>query len=651
MKIKLSIGRKLSLGFAILIALFLISNVFTFSTFRESQRINEQNSNVYVPSMLLLMEFNTLIITSERLIGNWIFIQSDDETEDKNHLRDLINNQYPEIHEQLIDISENWNAEMREELQSIFTDVDQLFESHKYVMQELNSWMSYDDPMTIFFIRPMMEPGGDIVIYTRQVTDKLDELSREQNVYVENGYAQMSQSLDNLGRLTLLMAVALIVLGFLISFFSIKSITNPVNKLRGVLHLMGQGKTPDTAVKETNDEIGEMAKALNYLVKGLNDKSSFASEIGKGNFISDFEPLSNDDDLGVALIEMRESLKFAKEEEEKRKVEDDKRSWATQGIAKFAELLRQNNDNMQELAFSIIKNLVKYLNASQGGIFIINDDDDNTERFVELKACFAFNKKKFLKKKVFWGEGLVGAALQEGETVFITDVPDKYVSITSGLGDSNPRCILIVPLKLNDEIFGVIEIASFKVLETYQIDFVEKIAESIAATISTVKTNIRTTDLLHQSQEQSEEMRAQEEEMRQNMEEMHATQEEMERKEYENQSFFDAVYDSVAIAEISMDGNIRRVNKLFCDATMFSEGELTGVSHAKFFDKYFVETSSYQQMWNNLKNGEKFAGSLSLIKRNGTKFSGKVSIHSIKNKYREPVKLIFLLLESPEDNS
>jgi PAS domain S-box-containing protein len=647
MKIKLSIGKKLSLGFTVLIGFFLISNIFTYSIFRESQRINDQNSNVYVPSMLLLMEFNNMVSTSERLIGNWIFIQSDIDTQDKNQLKELINQDYTKLKIELTNISQNWNEEMKVKLEAIFSNVDLLFVTHKYVMEELNDWFSYDDPMTLFFIRPMMDEGGDISIATRQISMQLEELLDEQNIYVEQGYAQMNESLDSLGRITIILTLVLIIGGILIAYFSIKSITIPVNKLRHALQLMGQGKTPESSVKITNDEIGEMAKALNFLVDGLKDKSSFAMEIGQGNFISDFTPLSDDDDLGSALIDMRESLKNAKDEEQKRRIEDDKRSWATHGIAKFAELLRQNNDNIQELSFSIIKNLVKYLDANQGGMFILNDDEVG-EKSVELKACFAFNRKKFLKKTIFYGEGLVGTCLQEGETIFLTDVPNSYIAITSGLGDSNPRCILIVPLKLNDEIFGVLEIASFKVLEPYQVEFVERIAESIAATISTVKINIRTTELLHQSQEQSEEMRAQEEEMRQNMEEMHATQEEMERKEIESQSFYEAINESVGLVEISMDGNVRRVNKIFCDTMLYTEGELSGHSHAKFFDKYFLETSTYHQMWSNLKNGQKFDGNVSLIRRNGTKISAVVSIQTIKNKYREPVKIIFILKEYSE---
>ena len=96
-----------------------------------------------------------------------------------------------------------------------------------------------------------------------------------------------------------------------------------------------------------------------------------------GNFDKEFELLSDNDVLGNSLLEMRESLNLANKQEDVRKLEDQKQNWATQGIAKFGEILRQNTEDMQEFSYHIISNLVKYIEGNQGGIFIVNDDDKN----------------------------------------------------------------------------------------------------------------------------------------------------------------------------------------------------------------------------------------------------------------------------------
>lgn len=336
---------------------------------------------------------------------------------------------------------------------------------------------------------------------------------------------------ENLWLLLLIGIIGLIFLSLTVWFIA-RSISKPIVHTTKILNQIAKGEILDIEKIEikSNDEIAQMGKSLNTLIDGLNNTANFANEIGKGNLKIKFEALSKNDVLGNALLNMQQNLIKLKEEEDQRKIEDEKRNWATHGLAKFGELLRSEYENMTELAFSIIQNLVQYLNANQGGLFVLNDEDKN-EKYLELLACYAYDRRKFLEKKIMIGEGLVGTCFQEQETIYLTELPEKYITISSGLGESRPRALLIVPLKINDEIFGVIELASFKEFQPYEIEFVEKVGESIASTIKSVQINTRTAYLLQQSQEQSEEMRAQEEEMRQNMEELTATQETLAEKE------------------------------------------------------------------------------------------------------------------------
>lgn len=347
----------------------------------------------------------------------------------------------------------------------------------------------------------------------------------------------LTEEVDKAFRNSLFVGIVGLILIFILVWVIAKNITKPLVKTTGIIKdlAIGDINVSKKIYFKYKDEIGDISTSVNTLIDGLNNTANIAKEIGEGNLTTEFKVLSEKDILGNALLDMRSSLYKASQEELERKKEDEKRNWATEGHALLGDVLRQNNDKIEVLSFQILKNIIKYLKINQGGIFIVNDDSKN-EHFLELKACYAFDRKKHLNKRIEIGEGLVGACFQEKQTIYITDVPNTYIEITSGLGNESPKSILIVPLKLNDEVYGVIELASFKDFQQYEIDFVQKISESIASTISTVKINERTATLLEQSQLQAEQMRAQEEEMRQNMEELSATQEEMLRKSMEAES-------------------------------------------------------------------------------------------------------------------
>lgn len=397
--------------------------------------------------------------------------------------------------------------------------------------------------------------------------------------------------------------IGLLVLSLVIVYAS-KSITNPILRITNTLKQMAKGDiSSDMKLSiATDDEMGEMAKALNTTIDGFKQKVEFASNIEKGNLDSDLKALSTDDILGNALIDMRNSLTQAAEEEEKRKGDDMRRRWTNEGLAKFGEILRQNNDNINVLAKSIIKELINALGANQGGLFLLSDDDES-DSFFELTATFAYNRYKYKAKKILFGEGLIGACAIEKKTIHLTEIPDGYIEITSGLGHSSPTSLLLVPLLIEDKVLGIIEIASFNNFEPHQIEFTEKLAENIASTISSVKVNIRTTLLLTKTQQQAEEMAAQEEEMRQNMEELQATQEESGRKTAEMQSFIDALNNSSFVIEYDSLGYITAINDAYLKLLNLSRDEVVGTHHSDKMELSPEKKNEYDRMWANIRNG------------------------------------------------
>lgn len=269
--------------------------------------------------------------------------------------------------------------------------------------------------------------------------------------------------------------------------------------------------------------VDDLQFQLKTFENDINSATHFVKQIEQGNL--DVEIAGSPDQqqsvLAKSLSSMRNQMKeFAMHEKQ--------RNWVTEGLAKFVEILRTNNDNVASLADGIISNLVKYMGVNQGALYILNDDQ-TADPFLEMIGCYAYDKKKFLHKRFELGEGITGQVALEKETAYFKQLPSDFIRITSGLGEALPRHLLVVPLKQQDTVFGIVELASFTPIDSYCIGFVEKLGESIAATINAVKVADRTKGLLRESQMQAEQMRAQEEEMRQNMEELAATQEEMQR--------------------------------------------------------------------------------------------------------------------------
>ncbi len=532
MKFKLTISNKLILGFGVVTVAIFVNSILINRTLNSSVEVSDKISEIYEPSANYLVELSDVILNSKMLIKNWVFIEKKEGTPDKLKLAQIHEETYPSLYHELSILAQNWDPEERAALNRLDAAIrDTLFKQHQYIMNTLDNFDAYSDPFVLFDITPRVEQSGEVIQLTDQIIADLHELTKIQQQKVESARQEMADSFNRLENFIYLMGGLLVIISLLTALFLSRAIINPVNRIRNVLQNMSKGILPRKKMKETGDEIGDMAAALNDVVKGLRSTTKFSVEIGKGNFDSSYTPLSDEDDLGNALLDMRDSLKSAKEEEARRKEEDEQRNWASQGIAKFSDLLRQNNDDLDELSYSLISHLVKYTGANQGGLFVINEDNENT--LIELKAAYAFNKKKFMQKQIEPGVGLVGRAVQENETIFLTDIPDDYINITSGLGEENPRSLLIVPLKVNEAVYGAVELASFHEFPKYQIEFIERIGENIASTLSTVKVNIRTQELLSQTQQQAQEMKEQEEEMRQNMEELQATQEESARREAE----------------------------------------------------------------------------------------------------------------------
>ena len=360
--------------------------------------------------------------------------------------------------------------------------------------------------------------------FLNENAEKLLSVNNELVNTIVNEYDEQREELNfSLNLVLVLIFVISLIIIFTSLFVVRKFVVNPLLRLVRAVDQLAKGIIPEKLNFKQNDEMGSLNDSILKMTENVDAYAEFSKRIGDGDFDYEFKPASEDDTLGNSLQDMRSQLKKVEEE-------DKKRNWTNQGMAKFSDIMRSNSDSLDKFCTELVQNIVKYVNANQGCFYTVNTEDEN-DTYIELKATYAYDRLKYNESKLRPGDGLIGQAYLEKEIIYLTEIPKNYISITSGLGEAPPDCIIIIPLLFEGKVLGVIEMAAFEKFEDYKIDFLKTLGESIAATLNTAKVNDTTKKLLAESNSFQEDLRSQEEELRQTMEEMQATQDSMETRE------------------------------------------------------------------------------------------------------------------------
>jgi putative methionine-R-sulfoxide reductase with GAF domain/dihydroxyacetone kinase DhaKLM complex PTS-EIIA-like component DhaM len=355
------------------------------------------------------------------------------------------------------------------------------------------------------------------------------------------------------------------------------------------------------------NEIGAVAEQINEVIEHFRDASDFIKSIGAGKLDIDYKTeldsgyVLGKNQLADSLIDMQAKLRSMHEEDQRRK-------WANEGLAKFVDILRSEDDDLNKLGDNIISTLVQYTRANQGALYVVNEEENGT-KFLEQIALYAFDSKKFQSYKLKLGEGLTGQAYLERDTLYLTEIPEEYVRITSGLGDANPKSLLIVPLKVDQDVYGIVELASFHEFKPHEISFVEKLGETIASTLASVKAAQNNRKLLEESKLAAEAMRSQEEEMRQNMEELTATQEEMQRilkEAQQKETYLSNLMDVTTDAFVAIDRDYKVV--MCNNAPLFQQFAKDGIRYEPGYHVLGLfksqERDHHKSLYDRAFNGE-----------------------------------------------
>ncbi len=253
--------------------------------------------------------------------------------------------------------------------------------------------------------------------------------------------------------------------------------------------------------------------------KKIEKNLEFARKIGEGDFDTELEIYGNEDILGKSLLIMRDNLLANKKREAAE-------NWISNGKDIISNILRRHT-KLEDLAYDVIVNLVQQIDVIQGALYIYDEEKEILVNY----ATHAYNRHKYVRQEYKIGYGLIGQCAYEKDIIYRTEIPEEYVTITSGiLGDKKPRSILIAPLISEEKLQGVVEFASLKEsLPELTLRYIKELGGIIGQTIYSLRINQKTEKLLQESQQMTQELQENEEELRQNAEEMRATQEELEK--------------------------------------------------------------------------------------------------------------------------
>jgi PAS domain S-box-containing protein len=382
-----------------------------------------------------------------------------------------------------------------------------------------------------------------------------------------------------------------------------------------------------TAIKDYLLNARELIGETKHVIASIN-------EIGASRFSALVKAIKSD--------EIRSSLCSANDKIQMLRKQEQDGNRIAQGVASIAELKQKGND-VAAYGDQVLSVVIKYLNANQGGFFIVKNEEENF--YLELVASYAYGKRRYNEKRINPGEGLTGQVLLEQQIVYITNIPKDYIKITSGIGEALPTCICILPLIFDGTICGVLEIASFQKLEATDLEYLKKISESIGYNLSSIESQRKTEVLLEESQKMAHEVRVQEEELRQNMEELQATQEQMKKKEYE----MEAVLASLSTVDLDTDGKIMDANEIFLSITGFKNYEIVGRPYRSLISSSGNGAMQYELMLSNILSGRTFSGEFKIVSSTQKEIWMAGNFTPILNAHGKPYKIMVVSVFTTQD--
>src|SRR5947207_2450097 len=254
--------------------------------------------------------------------------------------------------------------------------------------------------------------------------------------------------------------------------------------------LGGQASVPGAAGtwRDLTDNVNRLAANLTTQLRAIAD---VATAVTKGDLTRSIQ-VEAQGEVAFVKDNINEMIRNLKDTT----LRNEEQDWLKTNLAKFSRMLQGQRD-LLTVGKLILSELAPVVSAQHGVFYIMNGSE---EPELKLLASYAEPGGNDLKKRFKLGESLVGQAALERHRILLADVPTDYVKVSSGLGESRPMNIVVLPILFEGAVKAVMELSSLERFNPTHQAFLDQLAESLGIVLHTIQANTRTENLLKQSQ-------------------------------------------------------------------------------------------------------------------------------------------------------
>jgi PAS domain-containing protein len=360
------------------------------------------------------------------------------------------------------------------------------------------------------------------------------------------------------------------------------------------------GKQVKLSPTPPNEDFTELQNLMNLFAEKLTLSSKLMSKLTKMGTLG----LKEDDIKDAIFPEIRSIDKQIKSLNKQLKAETNAtliNEWTRKGLASFSKVLRHNFDNPQQHAKKTLSNLVSYLNVPMGAIYLPSGKQAGS---FDLVGSIAFGKEKHYPRSVLKGEGIVGTVAVEMKTINITDIPEDYFKVSSGFGEAKPKNIIVMPIKLDNKIYGIIELASLNKFKKFELEFMDELSTTLGASFAISSVFMETKEKLNKLEKELNESETGYEAFKKELENFKTENNSLANINAEVRIINESISTFALVAELDLDGNIMNMNNAFLELLKVQKETLLHINYQDYTQQIEKSNESDTKgLWNKVRTG------------------------------------------------